>query len=199
MEFCAHCAVNMFQNISNGRTNLSVTKKDFGHISAAAFLPFFGGGTKQYGTSAVPSYMLGMFAEMTLICVVGVAKNRAKLKWAMANVFSQVPSSLPTRKEVVNLSGKSLDAVSIINARCAVNQEYDSDFICPGLKITAGEIKMIVDISINFFCKEQNEADFAKKLGLLLIIPQKTTLSGQFGKVTVFTPKSKLFGETPPN
>ncbi|MDR0555873.1 MAG: hypothetical protein LBG20_02600 [Holosporaceae bacterium] len=189
MEFCAHCAVNMFQN--NGRR---ITRRDFTDISCAAFLPFWGGGTGQYGAqNNSASYILGFFGQMSLCCVVGTAANRAKIKWIMANNWGAPP---PSRGIHLTVAGTTSNHISIINRRCSVNVEYDTNFIYPGLQIAAGEIKMIVEICLHN-C-HNTAAGHAKKLGFLVLTPKATTTNGYFGTAVAFTPKPGLFNETAP-
>jgi hypothetical protein len=191
MEFCAHCAANMFQNISQERTNKLVTQKDFAYISCAAFLPFWGGGTQQYESSN--GYVLGVFGEMTLLCVVGTAPNKAKIKWAMVANWGEPP---PSRVVRIDTSESGLAHVSIINKRCVIDTVYDANVIFPDLQITEGEIKMIVDICLND-CG--NSIDVcAKKLGFLVIKPKKTTTNGYFGTTVAFKPRPGLFTESIP-
>jgi hypothetical protein len=193
MEFCAYCAANMFQNISKDRENKLVTWKDFAYISCAAFLPFWGGGTQQYGSTDGYSYARGFFGEMTLLCIVGTAPNKAKIKWAIAANWGAAP---PSRSVVTITSGSDLAHVSIINNRCVIDTEYDTNVIYPGMRIAEGEMKMIVDICLHD-C-DNSVAVCAKNLGFLLIKPRQTTSNGYFGTAVAFKPRPGLFTESLP-
>ncbi len=53
LDFCTTCAVNMFQNISQNRSNKKITRLDYKHIHCASFLPYYGGHLEQYDDNSV--------------------------------------------------------------------------------------------------------------------------------------------------
>jgi hypothetical protein len=199
MEFVAHCAANMFQNVSMNRTNKKVTLLDFQYISAVAFLPYFGGGTDQYGGTSPGSYKKPG-GVMTLHYIKGVGTNRAKPIWMVLTSWATDPINRGTAL-VTWGTDKSWHSLLAKNS-ISISYECDSDKIIKGLKIKTGEVKMIIDVNLcaSWMPDMNNKIQVPPKIwGLLFISPKAETSMGWFHHLLVFTPKPGLFDETPPS
>ncbi|MDR0677229.1 MAG: hypothetical protein LBF57_00945 [Holosporaceae bacterium] len=135
MEFCAHCAVNMFQNISQNRADKKITLKDLDYIVSSAMLPYFGGGTNQYAQSG---YILpcGFEPEALIYCVLGIGENKAKILWIAYSDWNWLPGA----KKFTYLSSAPSNR-SIIKG--SLNTEMDCSSIYKDLTIKDGEMKIL--------------------------------------------------------
>ncbi|MDR1235732.1 MAG: hypothetical protein LBJ96_01875 [Holosporaceae bacterium] len=201
MKFCAHCAVNMFQNISLGRPNKRITLQDYKYISCSAFLPYYGGGTQQYGGLKLESYAIST-PQMSLCYLKGTGINKVKMIWAVVSNWGQPP---PSRQIGTMRAGASIHD-HIMLPRVYTDTEYDASYICEDLKINAGEVKMMVDVYLNAsWCPG---GMFGKRRvspglwGLLVCSPEAeswgSNMGGWFHYKIIFTPKLGLFDEDLP-
>jgi len=204
MKFCAHCAVNMFQNISQNRENKRITWNDYRYISAMSFLPYFGAGTQQY----FPLWQSpeGGFpasrpcGQMTLAYIKGTGPNRAKIVWAVISYWAASPVS--TSRDIRTF----WELPTYVNvAQTIVGREYAADQICKGLQINEGEVKIMIDAYINAsWCEGQlgKERVSPQLWGLLIYTPKAESYGsgtgGWFHTYIIFTPNPGLFSETPP-
>ncbi|MDR0678559.1 MAG: hypothetical protein LBF44_03425 [Holosporaceae bacterium] len=203
MQFCSHCAVNMIQNVTSGRANKAVTKKDMSYIFPITMLPYWGSGTRQYGTSH-SRLASGYYGFGILYYVKGVGSNKAKIIWALsANDDGKPPGT-----------GNPLFSTSTIPyspIQVDFNVEYNSEYILPGLTIKAGEVKMLYETmiwSISGVKKPDGTVIWSggspspSLFGLYLIMPKKVidfkNYYNCFRTVTIFTPRPGLFFENSP-
>ena len=194
MQFCADCAANMFQSVSQGRANPKVTLQDFKYISCAAFLPYFGGGTGQYESKTTAGVMV-------LHYVKGVGLNKAKIVWSISQSYAKAP---PLRTADVRTSGLHFPWHSLIHYNgISIGTVYDSDKILPDLKIKENEVKMIVNVNLtpSFYISGKRRVS-STVWGMLILSPEGQTwgnnIAGMFHHFAIFTPKPGLFDETPP-
>jgi hypothetical protein len=203
MEFCAHCAVNMFQNISHNRSDKKITLQDYKYISGVASLPFFGGGERQYEIGTTRRYYDGLLFGLTLYFIKGTGTNIAQIMWCVANYYYRNPSE---REVVTHTETTPIHGNNLLQAK-KIKQNYNSHEIYPGLTIKSGEIKIIVDAYLYIDIKLQkpngNKVDphpwkfFVLNLQPDAIVPDGTK-RGYFHTIVAFTPKSGLFNEIPP-
>jgi len=186
VEFCAYCYVNMVQNISQNRENKRITLTDLGNIIAASSLPYFGGGTSQYGGGDIQSYTHGFFPHPMLLFVKGLDNGKAKIMWIVKAMWFPPGGSAATT------------SASDASYHCLVNwnigRELEPSAVCEGFSIKPGEIKMVLD----YYFFSSTDTVPAAKWGLLILAPQKETVWGYFHRVVIFIPKPGLFDDNPP-
>jgi hypothetical protein len=199
MKFCAHCAANMFQNVSQARGNKKITLQDYKYISCSAFLPYYGGGTRQYGNNsenyAVPT------PQMSLCYLKGTGINKVKMIWAVVSCWGFPP---PSRGSDTIRAGAVVQDYAMA-PRVYTNTEYDAGYVCKDLKLNAGEVKMMVDVYLNAsWCPRMSGKRRVPPglWGLLLCSPEAeswgSNTGGWFHYKIIFTPKPGLFSESPP-
>ncbi|MDR1334237.1 MAG: hypothetical protein LBJ71_03400 [Holosporaceae bacterium] len=184
MDFCAHCGVSMFQNISAGRTNKRIRVQDLKYISCITFHPYFVG-TKHYSVGDNWS-STKCFGHVLLCYVKGVGENRAVMKWWFLNNWGSAP---PTRALTSAKSGHTY-TLTILNGN--IGTEYDASYIHKDLKIKNGEVKMIFEVML-YPDGNPKPADF---WGFYVFVPKRDSkILGYFHSVVIFTPNSGLFSE----
>ncbi|MDR2781264.1 MAG: hypothetical protein LBB21_02275 [Holosporaceae bacterium] len=199
VEFCANCAVNLLQN--NGRR---VTIADLTNISCIAFLPHFGGGEKQYSfenNRKVWKYS----SVIALFYLVGTGHNTAKIKWYAGQNGLQNPRG--GRSFWVVKSG-TVNSWTSFAAELLLNNDYHTSKIMDGLTINAGEVKMVLYASLYIatFCLMSDGKNIKSTPSLwnfLVLNPRAEHIRDlshyvYFDNAVVFTPKSGLFSEIPP-
>jgi hypothetical protein len=200
MKFCACCAVNMFQNVSQKRGNKKITLQDYKYISCSAFLPYYGGGTRQYGSNAGGSYAIPT-PQLSLCYLKGVGVNKVKMVWAVISSWG-----LPPPSRGCDICGAGTVVPDYVMApRVYTDAVYDANDICEDLEINDGEVKMMVDVYLNAsWCpgmsgKRRVSPDL---WGLLICNPEAESwgskTGGWFHYKIIFTPKPGLFSETAP-
>ncbi|MDR2781754.1 MAG: hypothetical protein LBB21_04880 [Holosporaceae bacterium] len=208
VDFCANCAANMFQSISQNRSSKRITVADVKNIACISFLPFFGGGESQYEIETGPA--AGRFAKpfphLCIFCIKGTGNNMAQIKWAVLQswgknpvnrvFFSSVTGSMPT---YALFSGKSINV-----APCPAGE------IAKGLEIEKDEIKILMQLSMHFN-KNMLRPDGVKLVkstplemfGLYFLKPEVGVTSNTwyyyFAYSFVFTPKPGLFDDDSPS
>ncbi|MDR2780892.1 MAG: hypothetical protein LBB21_00290 [Holosporaceae bacterium] len=188
----------MIQNVSAERTDKKVTKRDLVRIACAAFLPHFGGGTLQYSNGwVVKKYS----SVMALFYIQGTGNNKGKIMWIMyQNGISGTANGILIQSSGV-INGWAVFARDLT---CGV--EYDLDVIHKGLKINAGDIKIVVNAAVYIdikyvFSNGVNIKSTPSLWGFFILIPKTESPSvGQeyFYCNMEFTPNFALFNEKGP-
>jgi hypothetical protein len=198
IEFCTYCGINMIQNISQGRENQRITRTDIMTIAHAMWLPFFGGGINQYSTTAPTTsrtYKMpcGYVPQIELYCFKGMGGGMAKLCWMVNANCALGPN--PANIDIMS------DMRQYSPIKTTVGSTYKVSDIRNGLAINENEIKII---ALSRFCMNGASPTDGKNFSLsqrlgLLIIRIGGELSGTYlHTVVIFTPKPRLFSETPP-
>ncbi|MDR0555700.1 MAG: hypothetical protein LBG20_01650 [Holosporaceae bacterium] len=193
MEFCAHCAVNMCQNISQSRADKKITKRDLINISCICSLPFLGGGIRQYSLSDGNEGMV-----MAMLYIKGTGINKARIVWHSGQVGFRAPPQRGFQCWTTTPIHLWINAWSNVSRNLSVGVDYEADNLYKGLKINNGEIKIVVFVS---YYVTKNYLPL--RIGLLLINPTPNYISSgnqyiYFPVTVFFTPKPGLFSETPP-
>jgi hypothetical protein len=188
----------MFQNVSQKRGK--ITMQDYKYISCSAFLPYYGGGMRQYGKDSLKSYAIPT-PQMSLCYLKGTGINKVKMIWAIISTWGYPP---PLRMSSLKQAGEGIHDF-VMTPLTYTDVEYDASHICKDLKINAGEVKMMVDVYLNAsWCPEM----FGKRRvlpdlwGLLICNPEAeswgSNMGGWFHYKIIFTPNPGLFDETAP-
>jgi hypothetical protein len=188
----------MLQNISRNKEDKKITLQDYKYISATSFLPYYGGGTKQYGTHT-RNYQKPC-GQMSVCYIKGTGNNKAKMVWAVVSSWGCAP---PLRGYDVFTSGKIPAHINV--AQTIVGQEMNSKSIYKDLEIQDGEVKIMIDAYLNASWCPGMSGDRAKPylFGLLIHSPKAqsygSNTGGWFHHYIIFTPNPGLFDETPPS
>ncbi|MDR2782037.1 MAG: hypothetical protein LBB21_06345 [Holosporaceae bacterium] len=183
----------MLQNVSANRANKRITKSDIIRIACVAFLPHFGGGTLQYANgNIVKKYS----SVMALFCIQGTGNNKGKMTWSM---YQSGISGVANGFGVFN-SGKHNYWAEFAKG-LTFGAEYDLDVIHKGLKIEAGEIKIVVNVAIYIDTRFRFSSGVYIKptpslWGFFIFNPKTGSLDNMqeyFHCNVVFTPRPGLF------
>ncbi|MDR1334039.1 MAG: hypothetical protein LBJ71_02365, partial [Holosporaceae bacterium] len=200
MNFCAHCAVNMIQNISQKRENKKIILQDFKYIFGPALIPHFGGGIDQYRVGEVSLYKRGYLMDWMLAYLKGMSNGQVKVLWIVFNSHMSYPG---------NMTITVRNDTEIRPYLPAGGQIVDANQILNGLSIDEGDYKAIFAFApatssgvILPNGKNALTTSWREKFRFLLFTPD--TLNGRgtysggskyaapFVTKVVFTPKSKL-------
>jgi hypothetical protein len=195
VELCANCAVNMIQN-----NNRKVTLKDITNISCAAFVPYFGGGEKQYATA---NTVYGHSSVVTLFYIKGTGTNTAKIMWYVGQSGLGNPKNRSFWKKTSGtVAGWTRFAVGL-----PINTEHSVELIKKGLTINNEEVKMILVsylyIDESFLMPNKINIKSTPSLwGFLTLDPKADRVNGSqrsyFEAIVVFSPKPGLFDDSGP-
>lgn len=197
MQFVAQQMAQLFQTVSQGRTNKRITRNDFAWVGQAAYLSMFpGASVRPIRDSYLP---IGYFVEFYVFYVIGEANNKASVKW-MTFVYI-LGGGNPT---VTTSSSQGHDG-SAVKFKTNVNPSE----ICPELQIKQGEAKIIIDAYLRYCdgkyfadgrpCKNVSKREV---FGFLFYTPFYYTHNADYynyynGRV-IFTPADGLFSSSPP-
>jgi hypothetical protein len=176
MDFCAHCIVNILQNVSQKRANKRITWNDLKFAILSGFSAVYPGKTMY--CIKTNTHIYGHCPLAFVVCVKGESNGEASVLWQMM-YSAQNNSSTSGNK---NTGLRDNHDHSII--RCLKNVHPSQ--IYNGLEIKENEIKILVECSINGLVP-----------GFLALNPKKGSNKCYFTKVVVFTPNPGLFDETP--
>jgi len=203
MKFCAYCAANMLQNMTQNRENKRITRADIMQIAHAAWLPFYGGGIMQYSTKAPTTARtywmpLGYVSQIELYYVKGVGNGRGKLCWVINANCALGPN--PVNIDIVG----SRAQYSGING--SPGNTYALSSILPGLTVEENQFKMIMQLHICTLPSAVYDRSgrpiskpISSRLGLyLMTVPGERSNTFLHTNI-IFTPRSGLFDETPPS
>ena len=183
MKFVAMEMASILQNISQNRTNKTITITDIKYTVAAAYLSFFPGKTF-YNTAPLES-PLGYSSSGNIYCIKGFADGKACVLWARRWHSAEVtyePSS-------VSITGRDSRSLVKLGTNVAPSDIYKD------LKINEGEIKIIIEAATHCYI---NRFDAKKTFGFY-IYPFKGIFEWiALPSVVIFTPKPGLFSENPP-
>ena len=197
MQFVAQQMVQMFQTISQGRSNKRITQRDCALIGKAAYLTIFPGNSMN--PTRLEYFPLGYFIEMYIFYVVGESNNKASVKWTML-LYGTDPG-LPY---VYIRTDKGHDGTTL-----AFKTNANPSEICPELQIKPGEAKIIIEACLRYrdsahfsdgrLCKSVSRREI---FGFLFYTPSYYTNNSDYynyynGRV-IFTPAKGLFSSTPP-
>jgi hypothetical protein len=190
-KLCIHCAVNMLQNISQNSKDKRVTMQDIKRISCAAFLPYFGPGTKQYqgggGTASIPYG--------------GVVRLRY-----LEGRSNGIPMVLWEAVCTANTVSKPSDA-SYSDAAGSIPYNRKTDMY-PGLSVHEGEARIILEIGFTGTLEEIGNYGSRRCWGLHALTPgykklEMTHIGGSreiwFHRAIIFSPKPNLFDDSTPS
>ena len=201
LDFCAACAANMLQNISQGRNNKKITRYDCKYVACAAFHPYYGGTLKQYqqDDSFLPAGMMNIYY------IEGKENNKAVIRWAVVahrvmNPMDQNDYSnevLTTNQSVYNYFNEK---------QFVIGAEYEQKYIHEDLQINVSETKIMLEI---FFMGHHCRGGGGQKRlsprfwGTILYSPPADILDGGnrnsfFHKYLIFTPKPGIFDPNNP-
>jgi hypothetical protein len=198
MEFAAHCAVNMIQNI-----NRAVTASDVKRILYTCQSVIYPNPSEQLVYAAMHKCII----ETDLFFVVGTGNDKCKVMWSARSSsgtpFRQgygAPNNYPCY--IVSSAGSVLTGAgsSIIRPSSArIKKETASADLYPNLHIKAGEKKMILEIRYYIW----DDSDFKPREWFGFRILNPGYIYGGDGKncfddIVIFTPKPGLFDDTPP-
>lgn len=199
-EFIAYEMANLFQNVSQNRTNVGITWNDCRHVTAAAYLTFYRG-TTMYSPHKESG---GHFPHPLIYYVKGLDNGNASCIWRaqMHPAGDTTPNNMS--------GGVSYNDYLISVVRYKTNVPPAQ--IYPGLTIKPGEVKIIIDAIIYYHSGYWGAKGLSPRdvFGFKVITPkfrnEKTgSISGGcnqntgfFNSVVIFTPKTGLFSETPP-
>jgi hypothetical protein len=200
LDFCAHCMVNVLQNISQKRENKKITWNDVKFAIAAGFSTIYPGKT-MFATKSY-TYVYGHCPMAFVVCVKGMANGKASVLWQV--VFGQNNSSPNNTGAHVGLRNNH----DLSTIKCL--QNVSPSQIYNGLEIKENEIKILVECAIlygkgsqNFFTDGRacDKVFFREAMGFLILNPKSEDPGGSsyFTKVVIFAPKTGLFDETPPS
>lgn len=192
-NFVAHEIVQMIQNVSQGRKDKKITKKDLEYMSRFASYTIYPGKTGRCLLYDCSFY--GHFQAMNLFYIKGESDGKASCLW-IAYYIPHQPSS-----PIYIYNGHTIPSVVL----SGIANTIESSSIWPTLSINEGEVKMIVEVYNYWF---EPNASFlngtkpssAKQVfGTYLLEPKcYSGRSAFFNSVAIFTPKRGLFDETPP-
>jgi hypothetical protein len=189
----------MIQNISRGRSEgKRITRSDIMKIAHIMWLQFFGGGTRQYSTTAPTTSRVyrmpcGYVPQIEFYCFKGLGGGKAKLCW-MVNANCALGIN-PANIDIVT------DMRSYSPIKTVVGSTYNCKDIYDGFDVGENMIKLIV---LSRFCVNNVSPSDGKKLSLserlgLRIVRVGGELFGTYlHTVVVFTPKPGLFSEIAP-
>jgi hypothetical protein len=196
MKFCGHCAVNMIQNISQGRADKAITGDDIVNISWSAGLSCYGGRAVSYQVTGIEGIV------MALLYIKGTGLNKARILWVATHSCSGKPSDRWYSKYTSGTVHQWINAWSKFE-NLTIGADYDPNQMHEDLKIKEGEVKCALLLGI--YCTQS--APRFWKFWILKPKPDYTAYSPSssatqkiFLPVTViFTPKPGLFGDTAPS
>ncbi|MDR0556106.1 MAG: hypothetical protein LBG20_03855 [Holosporaceae bacterium] len=199
MDFCAHCAVNMIQNVSQERGNKRITKDDIRYAIAGAYLTVFPGKTMY--TTSNRTAPLGYVSHGQIYAIKGNSNGTASVLWCIRfhNAYD-----CPSPSKIVLESSPWYSLVKILTNSIPSN-------IYPDLQIQGTEIKIIVECAFHYvkgngykFTDGRSCDNVSPKtaFGFWVLNPPGIKGSDGYGSffhsVVIFTPKPGLFNETPP-
>ena len=190
-EFVAQQMVNIIQNISQKRTNKKITATDLKYATAMAYQTISPGMAMFSGNNGP----LLFTSHPMIYYVEGNNDGTATTVWRQTiwtgNSHTVSPSTI--RHETYTYTHD----VSAIN----MGTNLQPSQIYPTLKIKPGEVKIIVETLLFY---ETSQKAPREVFGCLLASPKRRQngtsqkRGGYFNSVVIFTPKSGLFDETPP-
>lgn len=192
-QFVAQEIASILQNIGSQR---AIVQKDLDLALQSAYLSVFPGKT-MYPTSA-NHYPFGYFPHLWVYYVVGEG-NKATVKW---HCTAWSPSPGESRHDVSTNSQHPESTIKFVSGG-------DASSIYPDLKISDGEVKIIVECTLWYnstrFFSETNvscgEVPAKKAFGFYVLSPTARGIkvkSSYFTGVTIFSPVPKAFKDTPP-
>jgi hypothetical protein len=196
MEFCAHCGVNMFQNISAKRTDRKITENDIRRIAYSVCLPYFQGKEMLRDQSGV--FPHGGFFVMIIIYVKGMGNDTAKIIWTVQSSVAYSSSSSIDTIQYIRNNG---DSRVILDTYYTIGRTENSNLIHPKLKINKDEEKMILYVTF-YTCigykyhdgTDVSAANAGRLFGFYVFpVILKTGSNGLFTASVIFTPNSGLF------
>jgi hypothetical protein len=200
MDFCAHCIINILQNVSQKRENKRITWNDLKFAIVSGFSTIYPGKT-MFCTKA-STHVYGHCPIAFVVCVKGVGGGKASVLWAMM-YSAQNSLSIDANN---NTGLRDNHANSAI--RCL--KDVHPSQIYNGLEIKEKEMKILVECNIiyisdaaNFFTDGRccGNVSFREAMGFFILNPNAATKwkanSTHFSRVMIFTPKPGLFDETP--
>jgi hypothetical protein len=199
VEFCVHCAVNMFQNISAKRENKKITSNDIRRIAHTVSLPYF------RGIEMLPigdCYPRGMIFVMVILYVKGFGNNTAKVVWTEQGSLYEYTDSI----DKIQCWPNHYDSPCISNTYYTIGRIVNCNSIHPELKINKDEEKVIIYLSfwtsfgLKYYDRVYVSTANAKRLFGFYVLPikLKSGSNGLFTASVIFTPKSGLFDENVP-
>jgi hypothetical protein len=197
MEFCAHCMINILQNISQNRGNKKITFNDVRYAVSGAYLSMYPGKSMHSLSTSKYIHTFGHFPHGHLYYIKGLADGKADVIWCTQfhPSYTTTPSALYV---YVNNTQHSASTVKLV-------KNVQPSAIYPGLTIKPNEIKMILECYSYFtgacyFPDGRNNVSAREAFGFLILNPKGHGSGGYsyFNSVVIFTPKPGLFNETPP-
>ncbi|MDR1334625.1 MAG: hypothetical protein LBJ71_05395, partial [Holosporaceae bacterium] len=177
MNFCAHCMVNILQNMSQKRANKKINLRDIGRAAAAVFLTIYPGKTMYDNSSRVA--FGGHFMHGFVCAVKGLDDGKASVLWFM---------------EFHTASAKTAESVHVktmqqhISSTIKYQKNVDASSIHKDLVVAPNEIKILVEC----FCMASSPR---KAFGYWVLTPAGLA-NGYYNSVVIFTPKAGIFGES---
>ena len=200
MQFVAHQMASMLQNISQNRTDKTITQNDIRYAMSAAYLTIFPGTTRFAKKDAVADY--GYTPMLWIYCIKGNSDSTASVVWAQR--YHMTYESTP---ESVRQDG-SISRTTVNNSKNVPPSQ-----IYPTLKIEQNEVKIIVECAIHYSRSPDysftdgrlcSEVTPKQAFGFFVypIAPPITHKANNdaiyFHSVVIFSPRPGLFSETAP-
>ena len=199
MDFVAKQIAQGIQTISQNRPNTQrkITATDLKHVFYMSFLSIFPGTSMLPTSNCACRY--GYFAVTQIIFVRGTENNKAQIIWqkdliADPSTYFNSPSGIVWRSQ---------NNISVIKT------SEDILKVCPNFKISNGEEKIILDVCLWY--EDGSYYHFSdgtptgsvsprKAFGFLFYNPihPESVKCTYFHQFVVFTPRSGLFNDTPP-
>jgi hypothetical protein len=192
MEFCAHCMVNILQNVSQKRESKKITKTDIGNAMECAYLTLYPGNTLR--AKSTNAHVFGHFPLGFIYLVKGEDNGNASVVWGIHFLDHGTSPYVAAQS--------STHAYSLVK----VLKNVLPASIYPQLKIQPGEKKILLDCAYCYhndsswkFTDGRNCANVSPReaFGFFVLSPSRIN-DGFFNKVVIFTPKPGLFDETLP-
>ncbi|MDR1982449.1 MAG: hypothetical protein LBQ08_01460 [Holosporaceae bacterium] len=198
MEFAAHCAANILQNVSKNRTNKRITWNDMKYALIQGGMTFYPE-TSVFCIGGERTHIYGHCLSTFVHCVKGLEDGKASVLWQI--MYSSQNNTTPAENFNTGvLEGHACSVVKYL-------QNVDPSSILEGLKINKDEIKILIEYGLLYVLSTSGYAftdgriclDVSpqKAFGFLILSPKVSAGDVYFTRVVVFTPKPGLFDETP--
>jgi hypothetical protein len=203
MEFAAHCAVSIIQNISQNRSDKRIKLKDLSYARCFAGLSLYPGKSSYAvsGSGDSARRSTGGFNLWYLYYIKGTGHNKCKICWCWDS------GSVNTSPDSSDFNGFRNSDASFSAVVYKTGDSVNSWEIYPSLTIEEGEEKLILDscywaMNTAVFADGSSAATvpLGRRFGLYVATPKSPKKGGEayFHSVVIFTPKPGLFSETRP-